>query len=381
MKRKILCACALLLVALFVWFSRVYAQSAAQGSSDDKIGSYRLLTTIAVPSGLPGFDISWVDSDTGRYYLADRGNPTASPAVPPGIDVIDLRQDRFLYSIPLPVPGNGVLTIRRVERDEDGEGRGELWVGSNDSSVRVIDLANPFAAPFVISTGGTMRADELAYDPADQIVLIANDRDAIPFVTFISAESRTVIGKLMYPQVVFGGTGHGIEQPAWDGRTKRFYISIPATSTNLKGEVDEIDPHTMKVTRVFPTTCGPAGLALIPHQRLMTSCGDVLDVKTGSVVTTVPGVSADEIWFNPGDERVYFAGGITLGVVDSETYKIVTNLTVGQTFTPPPTPPPPNQTTHSVAADSENNHIAVPVSHVGIKIYTDQSDDGERWDH
>jgi hypothetical protein len=113
----------------------------------------------------------------------------------------------------------------------------------------------------------------------------------------------------------------------------------------------------------------------------MTSCGDVLDVKTGGIVTTVPGVSADEIWFNPGDERVYFAGGITLGVVDSETYKVVTNLTVGQIFTPPPTPPPPSQTTHSVAADSENNRIAVPVSHVGIKIYTDQSDDGEHMDH
>jgi hypothetical protein len=184
----------------------------------------------------------------------------------------------------------------------------------------------------------------------------------------------------MYPQVVFGGTGHGIEQPAWDGRTGRFYISIPATSTNPKGEVDEINPHTMKVTRVFPTTCGPAGLALIPHQRLMTSCGDVLDVKTGAIVTTVVGVSADEIWFNPGDERVYFPSGINLGVVDSETYKVVTSLTVGVTFTPPPTPPPPSHTTHSVAAYSENNHIAVPVSHEGVKIYTDQSDDDDHGD-
>jgi hypothetical protein len=356
----------------------------AQDDDKEKIGTnYKLLTTIATPSGLAGgFDISWVDLATERYYLADRGNPTGTPVVPPGIDVIDLRHDKFLYSIPLPVAGNGVVEIRTSNRDDDDEvgGRAELWVGSNDSAVRVIELDHPFSTPFTISTGGKMRADELAYDPLDRIILIANDRDPIPFMTFISAQTRNVLGTLAYPQVVFGGSGHGLEQTVWDGVTRRFYLSVPATVSNPHGEVDEINPLTMKVMRIFPTTCGPAGLALIPRQRLMTSCGDVIGIHQGSVLTTVPGVAADEIWFNPGDERVYFATGIIMSAVDAESYTVIANVTVGQLFTPPPTPPPPNQTTHSVAADSENNHIAIPVGHVGVKVYTDQVESEEE-DH
>jgi hypothetical protein len=47
-------------------------------------------------------------------------------------------------------------------------------------------------------------------------VLIANDRDPIPFVSFISTKTRTVLGTLAYPQVVFGkpAVGH-----AWNNRS------------------------------------------------------------------------------------------------------------------------------------------------------------------
>jgi hypothetical protein len=30
--------------------------------------------------------------------------------------------------------------------------------------------------------------------------------------------------------------------------------------------------------------------------------------------------------------------------------------------------------THSIAADSENNHIFIPVTSVGVKVYTDDED-------
>ena len=374
MKHKKLFAVPMLALAVLALFAVAFADD-----KGDRLGPYKLLTTIALPGGLAGFDISWADSEPGRYYLADRGNATASPAVPPRIDVIDTKRDTYLTSITGFAGPNGVVAIRT---SDDGHGlafgaESQLWVGDADSTAKVVDLhSNSIVA--TIPTRGTKRADELAYDPVDRLILIANDQDNPPFITFISSTTLTVVGSLSYPQAVFGSpaANHGIEQSVWDGQTRKFYISIPATSANPKGEVDEIDPLTMMVTRIVPTTCNPAGLALIPGQHLMTSCGDVVDIASGKVMTTVAGVGGDEIWYNPGDERVYFGGGmnfISVSVVDAIAYNLVTTLTVGVIV--PPVPPaffnPASQITHSVAADSMNNHIFVPVSNVGIKVYTD----------
>ena len=131
---------------------------------------------ISVPSGLAGgFDISWVDSDTGKYCLADRGNSTATPPVSPGIDVIEKKHPKFLYEIPLPTGPNGVLVFHGGSHDN---GAGTLVAGGNDSNTYFVDLANLFAAPIAVSTGGKVRADELAYDPRDQIILITNPDEA-----------------------------------------------------------------------------------------------------------------------------------------------------------------------------------------------------------
>jgi hypothetical protein len=331
----------------------------------DEHDQYRLLTTIAVPGSLTGgFDISWADSEAGRYYLADRGTTS--------IDVIDTRHNTFLYAIPLHAAGNGVVSIRKSEdEDEDSCDRDELWVGDANSFVEVVNLRTKVVVAD-ISTLGKMRADELAYDSHDGILVVANDRDPIPYLTFISTKTRTVLGMLTYPQVVFGtpAMGHGLEQPVWNGKTRRFYISVPATATHPTGEVDEINPLTRTVTNVIPTTCSPAGLALVHGQRLVTSCGDIISIGKLKVTKTVAGLGGDEIWFNPGDERVYFGGGldrISVPVLDTETNTLVTTLTVGLLLPPPPSN---SHTTHSVAADAENNRIFVPVSHEGVKVYT-----------
>jgi hypothetical protein len=161
---------------------------------------YRQVATILIPGSLSGgFDISWVDAVAGRYYLADRGTTS--------VDVIDTKHVRYLYSIPLAAAGNGVVAIPNPHDDvtDDPETAGELWVGDSASNVEVIDLKTKVRVAS-ISTGGVARADEVAYDPLDHIVLIANDRETTcvmgactgpaPFITFISTENRTVLGQI-----------------------------------------------------------------------------------------------------------------------------------------------------------------------------------------
>jgi hypothetical protein len=321
--------------------------------------NYNRIATIAIPGGLTGFDISWADSANARYYLADRGNATASPVIPPRVDVIDTEHDQYVTSIVLTAGANGAVAIPRAH---------ELWVGLADSTVAVINTDTD-AIKHIISTAGTKRADELAYDPADHLVLIANDQDAPPFVSLIDIETYTVVKRITYDGSSAPQSTGGIEQPVWDGPANRFYISIPATKANPSGEIDEIDPNEMTVTRSIPSACtGPAGLALIPNQRLMSSCGDVIDIASGTVLSTVRGVSGDEIWYNPGDERVYFGGGtnrISVSVVNTSTNLPIAILTVGQILAAPAV----SQTTHSVAADGANNHIYVPTSGVGVEVW------------
>jgi hypothetical protein len=363
MKHTIRFAVPLLVIAVMVVF--------AFSSAKDKGGSYETLPIIQVPGNLVGgFDISWVDSAAGRYYLSDRTTTRGTGR----IDVVDAKTDQFLFSIGGFAGSTGIRTTSGpagvlVIHDEQ-----ELWAGDGDSTAKVVDLRDaPNAAPFPIPTGGSSRADELAYDPADHIILIANDADTPPFVTFISQERRVVLGHIFYPQAVFPDVpngppvNHGLEQPVWDQPRHRFYISVPATATNPNGEVDEINPRTMRITRVFPinTPCGPAGLALLPGQRLITSCGVVLDAKTGATIATLSGVGGDEIWFNDGDDRVYF-GSAPVGIVDANTLQVLP-ITLAV------------ENTHSVAADSKNNRIFVPDRGimnrgVGIRVFSDRED-------
>jgi hypothetical protein len=355
--------------------------AAASAVLNAQIGVYRQVATISVPGNLSGgFDISWVDAVSGRYYLANRGTTS--------VNVIDTKHLKYLYSLPLAAAGNGVVAINNPHSDveNDPETLGELWVGENPlpgsaSKVEVFDLKTKTSVA-TISTGGVGRADELAYDPLDHVLLIANDRETTcvmgvctgpaPFITFINTETRTVLGAIDYPQVVFGATpatvsNHGLEQPVWNSKTGMFYLAVPGTSDNPAGEVDEIDPAGMFINRIFPTTCSPAGLVLVPRQRLVTSCGDVIRIGVGDVLTTVAGVGGDEIWYNPGEERVYFGAGVQVPIVNANNFNLVATLVIGHIA-----PPPPSETTHSVAADSENNLIFVPVSNVGVKVYTDR---------
>jgi hypothetical protein len=383
MNRKHMLFVALLVLGLLTVFSAVRKLSAG-----DKGTSYSEIAVVDPPGGLHSFDISWVDSASGTYYLADRQSPTTKPGTG-RIDVVDAESDSLIGTIPGFVGNvgsgisgpNGVVVIH--ERGElgagDGHDRLEVWAGDGvdagkHSTVKVAGVETLSIEDTIIIPGGKFRADELAYDPVDKIIMIANDRDTPAFVTFISTEKpHKVLGQIFYDGVHAPLATDGLEQPVWDLQKHRLYFAVPATKDNPHGEVDEIDPVAETITRMFPTSCNPAGLVLLPGQRLMTSCGDVLSANTGEVIHTVPNVAGDEIWFNRGDDRVYF-GHEPVFVVDAETYDVVATIDAGGT--------------HSVAADSENNHIFIPTNappptnptaKTGITVWTaDEDQDSDR---
>lgn len=311
--------------------------------------------TIVMPGEvLESFDIGWVDQDTNRYYLADRSNKS--------VDVIDTKTDKYLTRITGfigdgpkgNVSGpNGVIAINKGT---------EAWAGDGDSTVKVIDLK---AGKIVdtISTGGKKRADEIAWDPKNEVFIVANDADEPPFVTLISTKpGHKIIGKIEFPQAT-----EGIEQSAYNPGDGMFYTDIPEIDhQKTKGGLAVIDPKTAKLVKILPVdNCIPHGLAKGPGTLFFVGCNagtakdnlppqmSVFDTKTGKVVGIVPGAGgSDEAIANNKVGQWYAAtsndkGGPALTVMDSKTNTVI------QKF-------PTAVGAHSVAVSLANNHVYVP---------------------
>ena len=364
------------------WFTRslmVVALAAAGGGAvraDDgrQGGAVRLLTTVPIPSPnhLVVFDISFIDPATQLYYLADRSDQA--------IDVVDAKRNVFVKQIRANFKGftgsndtsgpNGVVVSGHF-----------LFVTDANSRVVTIDLRTDKVVSEA-STGGApgLRADELAYDPEDGLLLPVNNADSPPFATLIKVDKST--GKLtVLTRITFTNATNGAEQPLWDPGTGKFFISIPEVNGNVSdGAVGRISRKGVLET-LFPVkNCQPAGLSLGPRQDLLLGCSVVfdtagnpwtaaspttaapsqviMDATTGRIDSVVKGVGgSDEVWFNEGDGRYYTASrnnptGPVLGVIDADSQKLVQVV---------PTINRSPGTAHSVAANPHNNHVFVPL--------------------
>ncbi len=356
-ERRILIAGAFFVSVLIIGMPSVWASA------------YFKVATISIPKAAGSVDIAWVDPGSHILYVADR--------LTSGVDMIDTTNNKFLGTIGgfVGVKGgsstsgpNGLLVIN--DRDE-------LWAGDGDSTVKVVDLKSRTVVA-TVSTGGTKRADELAYDPADGIIIIGNDSDNIPFETFISVTSRTVVGKILYPNAT------GLEQPVWNPTNGMFYLSVPGTKTNPGGEINVIDPKSMKIVQVYPlTNYNPTGLALGPNQQLLVVQSQdglrasgraqtiIMNATNGKIVATIPQVGgADQVWYNPGDNRYYIGANhmtadgtksapevTVVGVVDAATNLWIGNIPTGYA--------------HTLAVDPNNNHVFAPERGVGVGVYAD----------
>lgn len=327
--------------------------SAVAGSRPAAIGR---IDTLQVPGQpLASFDIGFVNAN-GVYALSDRSNSA--------LDFFDAATDRFLgrakgfkgYSNAAGFDSagpNGVVAV----------GRDEFWAGDGDSTVKAVDLRTKRIVAS-ISTGGKKRADEIAYDPRDHLIIAVNNADDPPFVTFISTRTRKVVGRLVLQRA-----SDGAEQPVWNPASGLVYLSIPSLDgVKARGAVAVIDPRTYRLLKFMPVAkCMPAGLALGPHDDLLLGCSDdavasgfparsfVMSAATGRLVATLPQVGgSDEVWSDPRAARYYLAavantGGPVLGIVDSRTNRWIGNLPTGAHA-------------HSVAADPATGKVFVPIA-------------------
>jgi hypothetical protein len=174
--------------------------------------------------GTNGFDISWVDSSTQKYYLADRTNSYRPGRRCDGHLPWVHRQGPYTGAKPCPAQPkdlrhcagpNGVVT----------DDFGHVWAGDGAGNIIEADATRPGTAIIrKIPTGGKFRVDEMAYGPVDQILMISSDGDAPPFLTFISVKDGAVLGQYKYP-----AGQDGMEQPAWVRQTGWFYQNVLGT--------------------------------------------------------------------------------------------------------------------------------------------------------
>jgi hypothetical protein len=402
--------CSILTVA--VWLATllvctaVSAVAQCKGPGAPTTTQTRCVTAIPIPGiQLKSFDISFVNPDREEFYLADRASK--------GIDIIDTDELKFKRTAGLDKPFQGIVLNKAgtaVNNAASGpagvvsHGRW-LYAGDGDSSVHVIDLNAPSssATKQILPTGGTLRVDEMDLTTDGTLLLAANNADDPSFVTLFSANGdqtlsnvfmikKTTIDHAILPP----GFGLGIEQPAWDPKTKRFYTSIPIIADNPPGcnygqpnppnpipcsggllVTDPLAPNgvegaydPVKNTGVIKlNACGPNGATVGPHDNLLLGCtpGNLPGSTTTLVINAtthnyaqVAGITgSDEVWFNKGDKRYYTGSsnaikpagstlgrGSVLGVIDGTSVLIETI--------------PQSSGSHSVAADSERNLIFVP---------------------
>ena len=142
------------------------------------------------------------------------------------------------------------------------------------------------------------------------------------------------------------------------------------------GTIDEVDPLAFAagrppiVRQITLPGCMMSGVVPGPGNDVLVVCAGhdgmafppttfILDAPSGNIITTINNVGGvDEAWYNPGDNRYYLAardmlGGPKLGVIDAGSRTWLVNVTT-------------NSNSHSIAVDSSNNQVFVPMQAGGI---------------
>jgi hypothetical protein len=389
------------------------------------------LTAIAITGnpGNPGkplqsFDISFVNTDRGEYYLADRAQA--------GIDIISTGSLTYLRTIGgfRGMQPNNITINNNISGPDGVTAHGKwLYAGDGDSTLKVMDLTIPCASPTCnepivasVPTGGSTRVDEMALTTDGTLLLAANNAEDPPFATLFQANGdnasnsvspASIVTRVSVTNDIIPSTfGLSLEQPAWDPTTQRFYTSMPIIANNPPGcnygqnsgpitcdggllvfdpsavtgpttVLGAFDPDTN--TGVVPLhACSPNGSTVGPNgfNNLLLGCTPgnnpsdtttvVINATTKNYNNIANITGSDEVWFNSGDNRYYLGA--------SKSYTSTPNVCNAVQTSPPGGAAthfcaqlgvvdetsvlvetiPQSSNSHSVAADSTQNLIFVP---------------------
>jgi hypothetical protein len=223
-----------------------------------------------------------------------------------------------------------------------------------------------------------LRADELAYDPEDHIIMVATDAptgtgcspnpalECPPYASFVNADSHALIGQINFAaQGLLGGGG--LEQPLWVPARHRFFQTLPAVDMIAIVDPRGPNPHVTGTIDLSGFECSPTGEALGDDDHVVVSCGSfplVIDLRGSQIgpgITNVGG--GDEVNSNPGDGTFIVSSNIdgvstnpvVLGVIDADSGRWLQNLPLPNGLQPG------SIRAGNLAAFGENNHVFVIV--------------------
>jgi hypothetical protein len=309
---------------------------------------------IAIPGGpINSIGVMYVDQDTGLGYLADKDNKA--------VDIIDTRTDTFVGHITgftgttnsgATSGPNGIISIN---------GGAELWVSDGDSTIKVIEPKTGRITD-TIATGGSKRANAMAYDAKDHVVIVANPNDKPAFLSLVS----TAPGHRILAKIPIEEAAESLERSDYHAPTGMFYTDVPVLrGDTTRGGLAQTDPRTGKLVKVHGLDhCHPHSIAPVADSTMFLGCSlapepggslAVFDVGSGKAEANLAdlGASGDTV-VNPRLGQYYQSassalGGPALLVVDIKARKLAQRIAT-------------SNGAHSIGIALANNHVYLPTT-------------------
>jgi hypothetical protein len=341
--------------------------------------NYTLQSLITIPTtganvqpggAFTSFDIGFFNTPSNGYYLADRSNASVDIISGGTLQVLGQAGGFTGQAATTSRSGpDGVVAVTTGSATT-------LYAGDGNSTLKVFNATNPAAPALLqsISTGGSFRVDEMAYSPATQQLLAANNADSPAFATLFNAASVPVTILHSPISVPGAAAGDGMEQPVWDPNTGSFFVSIPAFNGDPAGGVVEIKTDgTIGRTYHFGAmgigACSSSGLALGGSGNLMVGCSTAstqavllnptANGGAGAIVSTFAQIATtDQIAYDPVTHRFFVTGADPSG---HRVFAVISDL--NDQFLQSVLLPVSNASNpHSIAVDPTNGDVFVPLA-------------------